>query len=177
MPGGVAGSDAVVQKAVRLILEGTSHPLVIAQRDALVANLPPRDKWAEARAIYDLAEEVIRYTDDPLPDDVYEFIDTIKSADWVLQQYHAAGMRTAADCVTQTILVGALARSLGTPVRLRVIGERLPLRYFHVHPELGLSGQWVAADVTATTASDAKTRAVAQLGYRAPAGIETYYEV
>ena len=144
--------------------------LVIAQRDKLVRSLPPRDKRAEAQAIYNLANHVIRYTEDP-PN-----IDTMKTAPFVIERFHRHGEKTAGDCVTQSVLVGTLARSLNIPVRLRLIGED-SRNFYHVHPELFINRHWVAADVTATTAENAAIRRRAGLGFRASARAERIYNV
>lgn len=159
-----------MSEIIKAIRKDAAHPLVIAQRDALVRNLPARDQVAEARAIYNLANSIIRYTEDP-PD-----TDTFKTPAFVLREYHNAGRKTAADCVTQTALVGALARSLNIPVRLRIIGDNAQ-EFYHIHPELYLRGRWVAADVTATTAKSRAIRRRAGLGYRHKAPVERLFRV
>lgn len=143
---------------------------MIAQRDALVRNLPARNQLAEAKAIYRLANNIIRYTEDP-PN-----ADTLKTAPFVLRQWHGMREKTAADCVTQTVLVGTLARSLNIPVRVRMIGNSNG-DFYHVHPELFIDGRWVAADVTATTAKSRAIRKRAGLGYRHPADAERLFNV
>lgn len=154
-------------KAIRM---NSDTPFVIAQRDALVRDLPVHDQGAEARAIYTLTDNIIRYTEDPPRSD------TFKWPEWVLEEYHARGNKSAADCATQTALVAALAQSLNIPVRLRIIGDN-PRDFFHVHPELLIDGRWVAADVTATTAKSRAVRNRAGLGYRHPAPVERIYNV
>ena len=153
------------------IIAGSTHPLVLALRNSLVRSLPPHDKTAEARAIYDFAAKAIRYTDDPPGHD------TIQSAQWVIGE-HLEGRKASADCATQSVLVGALARSLDIPVRLVTIGDRKPTRgFFHVYPELWIDGYWTPADVTAATAADDRTRAAARLGYAHPATLRKIYKV
>ena len=159
-----------MSEIIKTIRKDASHPLVIAQRDALVRDLPPRDQVAEARAIYNLANSIIRYTEDPSD------ADTFKTPVFVLREYHNASRKTAGDCVTQTALVGTLARSLNIPVRLRIIGDSTQ-EFFHVHPELYLRGRWIAADVTATTAKSGAIRRRAGLGYRHRAPVERLYRV
>jgi len=140
-------------------------------RDHLVRNLPAGDKTAEARAIYNFAERAIRYTENP-PN-----FDSVKSAEWIISEY-LEGRRTPANCTTQTALVGALARSLNIPVRLKVIGDLSPTRRFlHVYPELQLNGKWTPADVTAATSGLRYFMDRAGLGFSAGADIVKTYLV
>jgi len=161
-----------VNHVIETIRRTQNHPLVFSQARDLVRDLPARDKLAEAAAIFRLVNTVIRYTDDPID------ADTLIEPQFVLAEWHNSRRPVAADCVTQTILVAVLARNLGIPVRLRVLGEREPVRtFYHIHPELFVNGRWLAADVTATTASSRKVREAAGLGYRHPADLEKLYSL
>lgn len=172
LPRGVAGTGVTVRKVINTILRTEQHPIVYAQARELVRTFPPRDKRAEVQGIYNLVRRVIRYTDDPL------WADSLVEPQFILERWHIERRPVAADCVSQTILVAVLARNLGIPVRLRVIGERWPRRsFYHIHPELHVDGRWVAADVTATTASSRKIRQAARLGFRAPAELERIYDI
>jgi hypothetical protein len=57
-------------------------------------------------------------------------------------------MRQGGDCDDQTVLLGALASSIGFPVVVRIIGEG-PGRWRHVHLRVKVRGRWVPADLTA----------------------------
>ncbi len=170
MPPGMTGTHMTVAEAKRKIRAGARHRLVQAMRDELVRNLPEHDKRAEAQAIYDFACKAIRYTDDGETE-------SVKSPQFVIQEY-IEGRRTPADCVTETILIGALARSLRIPVRIRMTGGRRPRPNFkHVHVELFIDGKWTALDTTAAKAESMTVRNRAGLGYRHPAAVERFLPV
>lgn len=165
------GTDQTAGEIRRKIVRGAVSLPVQAMRDHLVRNLPANDKKAEARAIFDFAEKAIRYTDNP-PN-----FDSVKGAGFVISEY-LEGRRTPANCTTQTALVGALARSLNIPVRLKVIGDLSPARRFgHVYPELQLNGKWTPADVTAATSGLEYFMARSGLGYSAGADMVKTYSV
>lgn len=165
------GTDQTARITRRKIREGAGTPVVLAMRDELVRNLPAHDKAAEARAVFDFVRQAIRYTDDG------PGVDTSLGAPFVIREY-MEGRRTPADCVTQTILAGALLRSLRIPVRLKVQGEAGPFRsYYHIYPEAKIDGAWQPADITAATAADPALREAAGVGFRAPAGREKVYDL
>ena len=165
------GADQTVGEIRRKIIGGATCPPVQAIRDSLVRNLPAGDKKAEARAIFDFVDRAIRYTDNP-PN-----FDSVKSAGWVVEEY-LEGRRTPANCTTQTVLVGALARSLNIPVRLKVIGDTSPTRrLWHIYPELKLNGKWTAADVTAATSGKEYFMQRAGLGFSAAADLVKTYPI
>lgn len=144
----------------KLIRKESGDPVVLAWRTKLVRNLPDRNKRKEAQAIYNLARRAIRYTDDP------PGTQTLNSAVWTLNELEQ-GRRTAANCVSQTMLISTLARSLRIPVRLRVLGDLKPRGYYHVHPELWINSKWKSLDVTAHSARDKFIRKMAQMGFKA----------
>jgi len=154
---------------VRQIRRGGQDPVVRAQAEELVRDLPENNKRREAQAIYNYALEAIRYTDDPFG------VDTLKPASEVVAEYEVSGRPVPADCASQTVLVGSLARALRIPVRLRVLGDETG--FYHIHPELKIHGRWLSADVTAESASSPKIRSQAGLGFRAPAAVEIIREV
>jgi len=169
IPLNYSGTRATVKVIINLIRRGAADPVVIAQRDALVRGLRERDQGAEARAIYEFARKAVRYTEDP------PTVDTIKSARFVIENFNR-GMRTAADCATQTVLIGTLARSLNIPVRIRIIGDQ-PRAFYHVHPELFYGGRWNALDVTAETALQPSIKRRARLGYKHKAQAARYFVI
>ena len=170
LPGGLAGTAVTVQKIIQTIRITEKHPLVYSQARDIARDLPSRDKRAEALAIYRFAKTVIRYTDDPVD------ADTLIEPQYILAEWHNSYRPVAADCVSQTILIAVLARNLGIPVRLRIIGSS-PAHFHHIHPELNINGSWYSADVTAHDASSRKVREAAGFGYRHPAPVERVYPI
>lgn len=56
----------------------------------------------------------------------------------------------AGDCDDMTILLGAMLKSTGHPVRLVLAGFRpgKPHSYSHIYPEVNVRGRWIAIDAS-----------------------------
>ena len=168
---GRPGAYQVAAEVRKAVQRGAVHLLVIAQAQELVRGLAARDKVKEAQAIYNFANRAIRYTDDPLGNDNYSYVDTLVHPPEVIEDYiNSGGLPVAGDCVTQSALVVSLAKALRIPARIKIIGDEGG--FFHVFPELLINGQWVAADVTATTATNEAIRKAARLGFKVDTGRE-----
>ena len=97
----------------------------------------PKDRMGEAWALFDWVRRNIRYTRDILR------VELLHSARRMLEL-------RAGDCDDMTILLGAMLRSTGHPVRLILAGFRpnRPHSYSHIYPEVNVRGRWIAIDAT-----------------------------
>lgn len=78
-----------------------------------------RDARAEVEAIFKYVRDKIRYTSDPVDEDVF------MSPQWILQT-------KAEDCDGKTILLGSLLESVGHPVQIKVAAYG-PNGFSHVY--------------------------------------------
>ena len=88
----------------------------------------------QAVAIYDYVRSNIRYVREPKGQDIFQ------SAETTL----ALG---AGDCEDEFVLVGALARLAGIPVKAKVISQD-SITFTHIYPLLKVNGKWVPMDTT-----------------------------
>lgn len=99
---------AAAQRMAQIIRESSRDPKIVATARGLVRNLAQGDYASEAAALAQLARDGIRYTGDPSGEDLYAWPAV------TLQQ-------RAGDCNNKVLLFGALARSIGFPVRLMFV--------------------------------------------------------
>ena len=84
------------------------------------------------RGVYDLVRQI------PFRD---EEVETLKAP--------AVTIRDGGDCDDKTILICAWAIRRGIPCRIIMAGlEKRPNRFYHVFPELKISGEWKTFDAT-----------------------------
>jgi transglutaminase-like putative cysteine protease len=98
----------------------------------------PKDRFGEVCALFDWVRRNIRYTRD-----IFR-VELLHSARRMLELQ-------AGDCDDMTILLGAMLKSTGHPVRLVLAGFRptKPHSYSHIYPEVNVRGRWMAIDATA----------------------------
>lgn len=93
------------QRMAEIIRDSSRDPKIVGTARALIRNLAPGDYASEAATLAHLVKQRVRYTGDPSGEDLYA------SPLVTLQQL-------AGDCNNKVLLFGALARSIGFPVRL-----------------------------------------------------------
>jgi transglutaminase-like putative cysteine protease len=100
-------------------------------------RVPPKDRVGEVTALFEWVRRNIRYTRDIFRTEL------LHSARRMLEL-------RAGDCDDMTILLGALLRSTGYPVRLALVGFRRdrPHAYSHIYPEVFVRGRWIPLDAT-----------------------------
>jgi hypothetical protein len=140
IPHGDAGTAVTIQQMWKLIDQGKKSPLVreVAVRIVQEAHVPALNYVGEARAIFHWVLQHIRFTRD------IRARETLHSADEILRL-------SAGDCDDCTVLVLALAQSLGAEGRITTIStlppdENGPAEYTHVYPSVFAGGRWIALD-------------------------------
>ncbi len=104
------------------------------------AGAAAKDYAGELEALYAWCAEHLRYTRDP---STAELVHSPELLLWQIEHTGAGG-----DCDDQTVLLGALAASIGFPVAVRIVGDA-PGKYRHVHLRVKVRERWVPADLTA----------------------------
>jgi transglutaminase-like putative cysteine protease len=112
----------VRQKAIDILLE---------------RNVKAKDYLGEIKALFEWVQKNVRYTKDPFR------VEVLHSPRRMIEL--AAG-----DCDDMAILLGAMLRAIGHPVRLVLTGPN-PLRphlFTHVYIEANQKGHWIPLDAT-----------------------------
>jgi transglutaminase-like putative cysteine protease len=164
IPSGFGGTQATVRRMISLIREGAKD-FYVRQRaiDVLFAiGVPPKDYLGEIGAIFRFVQGHLRYTRDPHQTEV------LHSARRLLSL-------RAGDCDDHTILLGAMLKSIGHPVRIVLTGPdpKRPRLFSHVYLEVEHRGEWIPLDATMPHPPgwqpNAPTRLVVPLGPAVPA--------
>jgi len=139
---GDAGTAETVAEMCRLINEGSKDPDVLAQAVQIVreAGVPQFDFEGERRSIYRWFRQNIRFIRD------IDGKEALRAARLTLPPPIGQGM---GDCDCQTILMGALLKSIGQRVRIVTVATQAqaPDQFSHVFPELrDERGRWIPMD-------------------------------
>ena len=139
IPSGLAGTRKTVEHVGRLICDG-ARDFYVRQRaiDILLARgVPAKDYLGEIDALFRWVQRNVRYTKDPFR------IEVLHSARRMLEL-------RAGDCDDMTILLGALVKSVGHPVRIVITGPDAsrPHLFSHIYLEAQHRGQWIPLDAT-----------------------------
>jgi pimeloyl-ACP methyl ester carboxylesterase len=139
VPKGEPGTLVSAQLIGRLICEGAKDFVVrqCAIRVFRAYGVPAKDRLGEVRALFDFVRRHVRYTRD------IHRVELLHSARRMLQL-------RAGDCDDLTILLGAMLKATGHPVRLVLAGFRRhrPHAYSHIYPEVRVGKRWIALDAT-----------------------------
>lgn len=139
VPKGQAGTLASAHLIGRLICQGAKDFVVrqTAIRVFRAYGVPAKDRFGEVRALFEFVRRHVRYTRD-----IYR-VELLHTARRMLQL-------RAGDCDDMTILLGAMLKATGHPVRLVLAGFRRhrPHAYSHIYPEVKVGQRWIALDAT-----------------------------
>jgi hypothetical protein len=139
IPTGLAGTRRTVVHVGRLIRDGAGDFYVRQKAiDILLARgVPPKDYLGEIAALFQWVQRHVRYTKDPFR------IEVLHSARRMLEL-------RAGDCDDMTIVLGALIKSVGHPVRIVLTGPdpRRPDLFSHIYLEARHLDQWIPLDAT-----------------------------
>jgi transglutaminase-like putative cysteine protease len=139
VPPGYAGTRRTVAEMARLIREGAKSLSVRQHAIAVLraAAICQKDYLGEIGALLSWVQRNVRYTRDP------HKVETLHSADRMLQF-------RAGDCDDMAVLLGALLKSVGHPVRIVITGPdaRRPRLFSHVYLEAFHRGKWIPLDPT-----------------------------
>ena len=133
---GEAGTDSTVGIMADLVNASLKRPTIrlLTHRILLKSNLSSRDETAVVRAVYNWVKKNIRYVKDPIG------VETIQSPEITLRV-------RAGDCDDHAVLVSAMLKSVGIPVRYSVIGKSRD-QFSHINLESFVSNRWTPTDTT-----------------------------
>jgi hypothetical protein len=139
VPSGSRGTLATAEIIGRMIRDGAKDFLVRQKAIQIfrIAGVRPKDRFGEIRSLFEWVRRNVRYTRD-----IFR-VELLHTARRMLEL-------RAGDCDDMTILLGAMLRSTGHPVRLILAGfrKRRPHSYSHIFLEANLGGHWIALDAT-----------------------------
>ena len=131
-----------LEHMARLISNGAKSYEVRSVAVELVKHLPAKDQWAEVRSIFNFVKTYMRYTKDPHG---VEMLHTPQAILKLIKEDSPA----PGDCDDLSILFASLVKSIGYPVRLKVISTHPTGRFTHVYPQVKVYDKWVSADLAA----------------------------
>ena len=136
-PTGIRGTRFTIDRMREMVHKGKINPEVLQAASLIVRNIPGKDYYAEAEAIYEFVKTNIRYTRDP------HNVELIQAANITLQ-------RGQGDCDDHVCLVCALAGAVGLPCGVETIkcDPNFPNDFSHVYPIIKTNRGWRAADTT-----------------------------
>jgi hypothetical protein len=139
IPSGLEGARTTAAHIGRLIRDGAGDFYVRQKAiDILIERrVPAKDYLGEIEALFRWVQRHVRYTKDPFR------IEVLHSARRMLEL-------KAGDCDDMTIVLGALIKSIGHPVRIVLTGPD-PLRpdlFSHIYLEARHHDQWIPLDAT-----------------------------
>ena len=139
IPSGLEGARTTAAHIGRLIRDGAGDFYVRQKAiDILMERgVPAKDYLGEIDALFRWVQRHVRYTKDPFR------IEVLHSARRMLEL-------KAGDCDDMTIVLGALIKSVGHPVRIVLTGPD-PLRpdlFSHIYLEARHHDQWIPLDAT-----------------------------
>jgi transglutaminase-like putative cysteine protease len=134
IPDGVAGIRVTMQRMANIARRAIRDERFIILVRQLTRGLPPADKMAEAKAIFDWGATNIRYVKDPVG------IEMIMHPNRLVEL-------GAGDCDDLSIFMGAAFESLGIQARFVAVESRLNAGYNHVYPQGFIDGQWITFDL------------------------------
>ena len=114
---------------------------MLRQAEDIVRNVRERDSEAEARAIYDWVDSHGRFT--------RSMRQRVKTAGYQIDEITERG-KVAGYCTDATVLIGALAGSIGLNIRTVILKDSAT--WYHIYPE-ALLGKWVTMDIVGNNAS------------------------
>jgi transglutaminase-like putative cysteine protease len=139
VPAGKPGTLESAKIIGKLIAEGAKDFLVRQTAIDIFRRrrVPAKDRLGEICALFEWVRRNIRYTRD-----IFQ-VETLHTARRMLQL-------RAGDCDDMAILLGAMLKSTGHPVRLCLVGFRRdqPHLYSHIYPEVQCRNRWIALDAT-----------------------------
>jgi hypothetical protein len=139
IPKGYAGTKKTVASIIRLIKEGAKDFGVRQTAiDILFANgVPPKDYLGEIKTLFAWVQNHVRYTRD------IHRVELLHSARRMLEL-------RAGDCDDMTILLAAMLKAIGHPVRLALVGfnPQRKMLFTHIYLEVLYQGGWIPLDAT-----------------------------
>src|SRR5882757_6713713 len=139
VPKGPRGAIASAGLIANLIREG-ARDFYVRQKAIEIfrkARARPKDRFGEVLSLFHWVRNNIRYTRD-----IFR-VELLHTARRMLELQ-------AGDCDDMTIVLGAMLKATGHPVRLCLVGFRPQYvhAYSHIYPEVNVRGRWIPIDAT-----------------------------
>ena len=139
IPKGYAGTRKTVELIAELIKQGAKDFCVrqTAIEILIQRGVRPKDYLGEIRTLFEWVKRNVRYTRD------IHRVELLHTARRMLDL-------RAGDCDDMTILLGAMLKSIGHPVRLVLAGfnPRKKKLFTHIYLEVFYKGVWIPLDAT-----------------------------
>ena len=139
IPRGYAGTRTTVDYIIHLIKNGAKDFCVRQTAiDILVqSGVPAKDYFAEIKTLFEWVQSNIRYTR------YIHRVELLHSARRMLQL-------RAGDCDDMTILLSAMLKAIGHPVRIVLVGfnPKRRMLFTHIYLEAFYKGRWIPLDPT-----------------------------
>lgn len=139
IPKGFAGTRTTVGYIIHLIKNGAKDFGVRQTAiDILIqSNVPSKDYLAEIKTLFEWVQSNIRYTRD------IHRVELLHSARRMLEL-------RAGDCDDMTILLSAMLKAVGHPVRVVLVGfnPKNEMLFTHIYLEAFCKGWWIPLDPT-----------------------------
>jgi hypothetical protein len=132
---GDSGAHQCIDDMRGLVDRALKSPQIYQLARHLVANVAPYDERGELEALYDWALQNIRFTKGVIGKQ------SLQSADTTV----ALG---AGQCTDLSILLAALAMSIGYPARFVAVATdpQAPDQFSHIYPEVQIDDDWLPMD-------------------------------
>ena len=136
-PSGVAGTRFTISKMFDLVAKGRANPVVIQTATIITRNIPHKDYFGEAAAIFDYVKKDIRYTRDP------RGVELLMAPEITLK-------RGAGDCDDLALVIASLAEAVGMQSGFETVraNAQAPDEFTHVYAIIRTDRGWRAADPT-----------------------------
>jgi transglutaminase-like putative cysteine protease len=139
IPKGYAGTQTTVSYIVQLIKDGAKDFCVRQTAiDILIENkVAAKNYFDEIRTLFEWVRQNVRYTRD------IHRVELLHTAKRMLDL-------RAGDCDDMTILLSAMLKAIGHPVRIVLVGfnPRKRMLFTHVYLEAFCKGRWIPLDPT-----------------------------
>src|SRR5262245_57073589 len=139
IPRGYPGTRKTLEYIIRLVKEGAKDFCVRQNAiDILIrSGVPAKDYFGEIRALFEWVKRNVRYTRD------IHRVELLHTARRMLEL-------RAGDCDDMTILLCAMLKSIGHPVRLALVGFNPKKKglFTHIYLEVYYRGWWIPLDPT-----------------------------
>lgn len=138
------GDRGIYQTLVRMrreLEQATRDPRLVMLARELVADAPPFDHDAQARAIHGWLGGRFRYVNDPTT------MELLETPTRMLDEIEARGF-VQEDCESIATLEGALLEAVGIPTRFHIIERRPSRGYAHVWLDAWTGDDWLPLDLT-----------------------------
>ncbi len=135
IPDGEAGVRVTLGHMVALKKTYRTHPTIRALAMRIIRRCPSKDALCEARSIHEFVKRRVRYCHDIVD------VETLQTPVVTLELGQG-------DCDDSSLLLAALAESVGIRARFVAMGFSSRRGFSHVMAELQVYGNWLAGECT-----------------------------